>query len=169
MDKRSRHHGRAFTLVELLVTAVIMTMLTLMTAQVWRYFSVEMTNLAARARVAQELRFAMESICEDLGATVGAVIVEPDRVRLCKDAGAQPDGVANWAPPDIMVEYYLVGTQLIRYDTSSGSQIVMADSVNRFHVDSHSGGTEVLMGIKIRRGDHEERVEHRVHLIWSRP
>lgn len=164
MGKRSRHHGRAFTLVELLVTSVIMTALTVMTAQVWRYFSTEMTDLAGRARVAQELRFAMESICEDMGATVGAIVVEPDRVRLCKDAGAQPDGAPNWAPPDIMVEYYLAGTQLVRDNTSSGSQIVMADSVSQFAVLDVSG-TVVQMDVEITRGD----VARRVTLMWSRP
>ena len=164
MDKRSRHHGRAFTLVELLVVSVLMTALTLMTAQVWRYFSTEMKDLAGRARVAQELRFAMESICEDMGATVGAIVVEGSRIRLCKDAGAQPDGVANWAPPDIMVEYYLAGTQLVRDNTSSGSQIVMADSVSQFAVLDVSPAV-VQMDIEITRGD----VSRQVTLMWSRP
>lgn len=164
MDKRSRHHGGAFTLVELLVTSVLMTVLTLMTAQVWRYFSTEMKDLAGRARVSQELRFAMESICEDMGATVGAIVVEPNRVRLCKDGGLYLDGVANWAPPDIMVEYYLVGTKLIRDNTSSGSQIVMADSVSQFAVQDVSG-TVVQMDIEITRGD----VSRQVTLMWSRP
>ncbi len=164
MDKRSRHDGRAFTLVELMVASLLMTVLTVMTAQVWRFFSTEMKDLAGRARVAQELRFAMESICEDMGATVGAIVVEPDRVRLCKDAGTPPDGVANWAPPDIMVEYYLVGTQLVRDDTSSGSQIVMADSVSQFAVQDVSG-TVVQMDIEMTRGD----VSRQVTLMWSRP
>jgi len=164
MGNRSGHHGRAFTLVELLVVSVLMTALTLMTAQVWRYFSTEMKDLAGRARVAQELRFAMESICEDMGATVGAIVVEPNRVRLCKDAGQEPDGVPNWAPPDIMVEYYLAGTQLVRDNTSSGSQIVMADSVSGFAVQDVSG-TVVQMDIEITRGD----VSRQVTLMWSRP
>lgn len=165
MGKRFRHHGRAFTLVELLVVSVLMTVLTLMTAQVWRYFSTEMKDLAGRARVAQELRFAMESICEDMGATVGAIVVEEGRIRLCKDAGDEPDGVANWAFPDIMVEYYLDGTQLVRDDTSSGSQIVMADSVSAFAVQDISGGTVVQMDVEMTRGD----VSRQITLMWSRP
>ena len=164
MGNRTGHNGRAFTLVELLVTSVLMTVLTLMTAQVWRYFSTEMTDLAGRARVAQELRFVMESICDDMGATVGAIVVEPDRVRLCKDAGLEPNGAADWGPPDIMVEYYLVGTQLVRDNTSSGSQIVMADSVSQFAVQDDAG-TVVQMYVEITRGD----VSRQVTLMWSRP
>ncbi len=164
MRKRPLHGGGGFTLTELLVVSVLMAWLTLMTAQMWRYFSSEMADLAGRARVAQELRFAVESICQGMGATVGAVVVEDDRITFCKDAGAQPDGVPNWTPPDIMVEYYLSNGQLVSYETTSGSQIVIADSVSQFAVRNVTESV-LEMVIGVQRGD----VQRQVTLLWSKP
>ena len=155
-------HG--FTLVELLVVSVLMASVTLITAQMSQYFSEDMTSLAARARAVRELRFAVHGICDDLGATVGAIVVAEDRIRLCKDDGDDPNGQADWVPPDVMVEYYLSDGQLVRYEPASGSQIVIADSVSQFAVRNITDTVFEII-VAVARSD----IERRVTLMWSKP
>ena len=155
--------GAGFTLLELLIAAMLSIGLMLIAGQFWGYFSRQLSDINARARAAQELRFAVSSITQDMGPAVGAVPVGSDGVLLCKDGG-DANGLPEWAEPDGLVSYSLVGGQLVRQDQSSGVSIVVADNVSVFAVEDVSP-TVLRMTIAIQRAD----ITRQVSLLWSRP
>lgn len=153
-----------FTLAELLIVSVLMMGLAMVTAKVWRFLSADMADLAARVRLNQELRFAVEGLREDMGAAVGATPVGAGGVLLCKDGGATPNGVADWVEPDIVVEYYLFDGKLFRLDQSSGTEIVIADDVSGFTIEDVTASL-MRMVVEVQRSG----VTRQATLMWSRP
>jgi len=160
----SRRGRAAFTLVELLVVSILTMALTLVIAQVWRFLSVDMTDLMARSRVGQELRVATETLAEDFGPAVGVTCVTDQRVLICKDGGASPNGIADWADPDVTIEYYLGDAKLQRVDQSTGAELVIAEDVVTFSV------TELAESIlRIVVGIERAGLARQVTLMWSMP
>ena len=164
MRGRSTHTRTGFTLMELLITAGLSAGLAMATAHFWRYFSYQLKDLNARARVAQELRLAVDGITRDMGPAVGATPVGTDQVMICQDGGDIPDGLAGWGEPDRLVIYSLVGGQLLREDQSSGVEIVIADGVSTFIVEDV---TPSVMRISVTVS--RDGISRGVKLIWSRP
>jgi len=161
----ARSRGQSgFTLLELLIAATLSVVLTLITAHFWSYFSRQLTDLNARARVAQELRLAVNSIRRDMGPAVGATAVDTDQMLLCLDGGDVPNGTAEWGDPDTLVTYALVGGQLVRQDASAGTVVVVADHVADFTAQDV---TESLrqMTVTVTRDD----ISRQVTLLWSKP
>ena len=164
MCGRGTHTGAAFTLLELLIASVLSIGLTLIAAQFWGYFSVSLTELNDRARLAQEMRFAVEGLTQDFGTTVGASVMAADEVLLCRDGGNVPNGSPDWAPPDTLVRYSLISGQLVRQDLSSGVSLAVADNVSVFAVQDVTASV-LRMDITVLRGD----ISRQVSLLWSRP
>ena len=156
------HRAKGFTLGELLVVSLLMMALTLVIAQTWRYLAVDITDLRARARLSQELRIAVESISEDMGAVVGATPMGSDGVLLCRDSGQTPNGLPDWGPPDIVVQYYLSDGKLIRADQAAGTEIVIAGDVAGFTVEDLTGSLlRMILEVQYKG------VARQVTLMWS--
>ena len=153
-----------FTLLELLIASGLSIGLTLIAAQFCGYFLANVTDLNARARAAQELRFAVSSITRDMGPAVGATVMAGNQVLLCKDGGDVPDGVADWAPPDTLILYSWVDGQLLRQDQSTGVEIVVADDVSAFAVEDVAPSV-LQISITVQRRD----LSRQASLLWSRP
>jgi hypothetical protein len=153
-----------FTLGELLVVSIVMTGLTLMIAQTWRYLAVDIVELRARARLSQELHIAFESLAEDMGAVVGAAPMGSDGVLLCRDSGKTPNGLADWGEPDIVVQYYLLDGKLIRADQSTGTEIVIAGDVSSFAVENLAGSL-LRMVLEVQHSG----ISRQVTFMWSSP
>ncbi len=158
------HKHAGFTLLELLIAAILSIGLTMIAANFWRYSSRQMSGLNSRVCVAQELRLAVDSIAGDMGATVGAAPVGENRVLLCRDGGQEPNGVPEWGPPDSMVTYSMVDGQLFRHEQSSGLEIVVADNISAFTVEQITGSLLRMM-IEVEDGE----ITRQVILIWSKP
>ena len=151
MLARRTNRCAGFTLLELLVAAMLSIGLAMITAQFWVYFSRQLGDLKARARAAQELRFAVDTMSRDMGAAVGATPIGSDGVLICKDDG-DANGVAEWGDPDKLIRYTLVGGQLVREDQASGVEIVVVDNVSVFAVEDVSASV-LQMTIAVERGD----------------
>ena len=164
MADRPPHKAKGFTFVELLLVSILMTGVTVLIAQTWRYLAVDILDLRARARLSQELRIAAESISQDMGAVVAATPVGGDSVLLCQDSGPTPNGLADWADPDIVVQYYLSGGKLIRANQSAGTEIVIAGDVSSFTVENLAGSLVRMILEVQRRG-----VTRQVTFLWSSP
>lgn len=154
----------AFTLMELLVVSMLMAGLTIIAATSWRYLTVQMTDCTARARAAQELRFAVENIAQDMGAAVGATPVGGNGVLLCLDGGSNPNGQADWASPDVLVQYSVSDGQLVRYDQSAGTEVTVAGDVSSLVVENVTA-TLLRIVVQVRRSD----VTRQATLFWSKP
>jgi len=132
----SRSRGaKGFTLLELLVVSILTTIVVLITAQFWMWFSPSLNDLIARWHLLREGRIATQILAADFGSTVGATPVGEDRIILCKDSGNNPNGIADWAAPDVLVDYYLSGGTLVRSD-SAGAEFAVADGISAFTVES---------------------------------
>ncbi len=151
----SRRPSRAFTLLELLVVATLMILVSMMTAQMWRHFSAQAANLDQRAGAAQELRFALEGIRQDMGPVVWATPVSGDRLLICMET---PDGTER------TVEYSVTNGHLLRYDQTSGTSTLVADHVSAFTAENLTD-TVLQLVVTITRGN----TSRQATILWSRP
>jgi len=152
-----------FTLLELLVAAMLTILLTMIVAQAWRHLSVGLADSAARTRCGQELRLALNSLSRDLGIAVAATPLEAGRILLCLDGGDEPNGLADWAEPDESVEYVLRGGHLLRRQTQTGQEFVVAADVGDFAIRNIGGTVELTL--RVQRG----AVQRQASLTWSPP
>ena len=130
-------------------------------AQMWRSFSIDLTELGARARLVQELRLTTESLGEDMGPAVGAVRMADDHLLICRDGG--PDYNGLWDDQDVLVEYYLRDGKLIRHDQASNGEIVIAESIASFGVEDVTPAL-LQIAIEARRSG----LSRQVTLRWNR-
>lgn len=153
-SRRTARCAGGFTLLELLVVSVLMLILSLISAQMWRYFSAQSSNLTQRSGAAQELRFALNSISQDMGGVRWAL---PSGLNTLMLSTRGPTGA------DITVIYSVSDSKLTRLDQSTGISIPIADRVTGFAVENISD-TVLRISITIGSGD----LARHSTLLWSR-
>lgn len=129
---------RGFTIFELLLVAILMVIVMMIVAQFWKIVSPGIMDMAARWHVLRESRIARQSFASDFGSAVGVVPVGSDRLVVCRDAGEFPNGVADWAAPDELVDYSFSNNTLLRSSSSTGAEFTVADGVSGFTVEQTS-------------------------------
>ncbi len=134
----SRKNNGGFTILELMVVSILMTIVVLITAQFWRWFSPNVSFMIARGHILREARVAMENLAADFGSAVGASSVSGSGLLICKDSGDYPNGIADWTAPDVMVDYSIVNNTLQRNDLSTGSVFTIADCISNITVEQVS-------------------------------
>jgi prepilin-type N-terminal cleavage/methylation domain-containing protein len=156
-----RGFRKGFTLLELLVVSILVVMLMLITTQFWTWFSPSIAEMVAREHLLREARIAMQSLAADFGSVVGVTLIGTDRIILCKDSGDLPNGLADWAAPDILVDYAFVDNTLRRSD-SAGADFTVADCVSNFTADP---GPPLTITLEFQgKGDSRSLV-----FMWSEP
>jgi hypothetical protein len=141
-----------------------MVIVVMITAQFWKWFSPSVVNMVARGHILREARMAMQNLAADFGAAVGAAPAGSDRLVLCKDGGDFPNGVADWAAPDALVDYFVTDGSLYRSDLSAGVEFVVADSVSDFTVEQISPTLVRITLQLVCRG-----FERQLVFMWSQP
>lgn len=153
-----------FSLVEVTIAALLSSMLLLMVAGMWQSIGRSTRANLASVALATEARLAAEAFRRDfsgqfaggqpgdkrLGRLVGRMIVDGNHLRLCYD-GAPPNGEADWAEPDQVVEYFVDQQQLLRTDSQSAGALVVADGVIQFTVTDW--GTGVRIELTLQHGN----------------
>jgi type II secretory pathway pseudopilin PulG len=152
---------KGFTIMELLVVSILMVIVMLITSQFWMWFSPSVTEMIAREHILREAKMAAQNLAADFGSAVGAAPFGSDGLVLCKDGGDFPSGDANWAPPDVLVYYSLVGNTLQRSD-STGAEFTVADSVSNFTVGE---GPPLRITLELQCQD----VARQLVFMWSAP
>ena len=153
---RRRNRTSGITLLETMLVSVLMALLVLLVSQGWAGFGRPTADLVARCRVAQEAHLAVTALAGDLGgfladsgARVGTKLqgrfvgrLQPSNSQLwlCFDGGSNPDGVANWGPPDTVIVYEVQGQQLVRWDQSAGTTFPVASNVDKLDLLDLGGG-----------------------------
>ena len=159
----SRRPEGGFTLLEMLVASMLTILLALIVGRSWVHLSGGLGDCSARASAAQELRLALSSLSRDLGSTLTFTLFDDDRVLLCVDGGDQPDGLAQWGEPDVVVEYVLRDGQLVRRLVQDGREFIVADGVESLTLRSLANGKTLELTIRTRCG----QIRREAELTWS--
>jgi hypothetical protein len=159
-----RFSSGGFTLLELLVVSMLMVSVVVMTARFWRTLSLSMSDLTARAKMAEEMRFLVENISRDFGPAVGAAVFDGDQLLICQDGGDNPNGLADWGEPDVIVEYFISNGQLRRFDRSAATESTVGDSISTFVAEKMPNSSIQLM-VELQQDD----VVRHATFTWSAP
>jgi prepilin-type N-terminal cleavage/methylation domain-containing protein len=141
---------RGFTLIEIAVSSVLLAMLVVVMGRLWYGMLRPTAYIAARARIDEEAALAAASLSRDLGGYysdlngrtgiqplykfVGRQEVNNTQLWLCFDGGDPPNGVADWASPDVVIDYELDGASLVRRNQFTDTTFVVAKYVQSFEV-----------------------------------
>jgi prepilin-type N-terminal cleavage/methylation domain-containing protein len=143
---RSRFHRRGFTLTEMVVAAVLTTLVMMLLAVTWMSFGRPALEVEARARIEQEGILAAQALSCDLGGFLGDgpgrtgtlsqyPFVDWDLsnsdILLVNFRGASSGNV-------VVISYQLQGDQLIRSNSATGVTTTIARYVTRFAVGPYS-------------------------------
>jgi len=146
---------RGFTMLELAVVTLLMTVLALVMAYVWRGFAHPLVETVARCHVAREAGMACAYLARDAGAhesatgkvgqgcRVGQMIVAGSQLWLCYDGGTEPNGIPDWGTPDQVIIYELETKQLVRRNNTTGDATVVAASVDQLDLADVIGGIQI--------------------------
>jgi hypothetical protein len=143
----------------MVVVSFLTVVLASILSSVWRGLCLPTMEAAARCRLSLEASLATAALARDLGGAipepsgelgsttdgrlVGRDTPASDHLRLCFHGGTSTDLTPQWAAPDIVVSYQLVGDQLIRTNGSTGVAIVVARELSSFQVAPLADGSGV--------------------------
>ena len=156
MRRMFGQRAKGFTLMELTVVSGLAIGLAMMTAQMWRYFTVQAADLSQRCDAAQELKLAMQSVANDMGSVVTATPTASNGLRItCLALGGQSN---------VTVEYWLSGQLLKRKDVATGVSVTIATKVSGF---TATDVTSSLLRVTIYTT--AGTITRQATLYWSRP
>ena len=70
---------------------------------------------------------------------------------LCFDGGDQPDGIADWGPPDTVVVYQQDSDRLVRWDRTANASCSVARGLDKLQVlRSGDKDLEIRLTLKCR-------------------
>ena len=154
--------GTGFTILELQVVAILMVIVMLIITQFWKWFLPSVTEMIAREHILCEARIAMQNLAADFGSAVGVTPIGNNRLVLCKDGGDFPNGLADWAPPDVLVDYSIVNNTLQRSNLSTGAEFTVADGILGFTIEE---GPPLRITLELQRQD----ATRQLVFMWSAP
>jgi type II secretory pathway component PulJ len=160
---QNMHKRRSFSLIEVMIAAVLSTLLLLMVSNMWLSLGRSAANNAADVALTAEARLAEETFRRDFGGClpgvstgakyvgrlVGRMSPAGDQLLLCFD-GSPVNGAADWVWPDTVIEYSVRDGQLLRSDSQSGCESVVADGVIAFIVQERSDGVRLDLTLQKR-------------------
>ena len=166
--KRIVHRCRrsGFTLLEATIVSALMAFPAVMISATWSGFVRPTADITQRCRVAQEANLAVASLTRDLCGSlaedrtgsktkfkvVGRMQPANSQLRLCFDGGSSPNGLADWASPDIIITYEVQSNKLIRWNETSGTTFTVARDVDKFEAqDLGSGKVQIKLTFKYRK------------------
>jgi prepilin-type N-terminal cleavage/methylation domain-containing protein len=159
-SRRNRRRRNGFTLIEMTVVCFMSALLASLMAGAWAAFGGPAVDVDARSRIAQEASLAAESLVRDLsgfqpgsgsvagvkglGKFVGRMEPENTALWLDFDGGSPPNGTADWASPDAVIVYEVVGDRLVRTDSSAGTSVSVARYLTSFQATDLGNGSVSL-------------------------
>lgn len=150
------HRSRAggFTLLELMVVGLLGVMLITMMATMWSWLGVSVVQQQTGDQFSRELKMAADAIAQDFGSAVGARTLDTYTLQICHD-GVEYNETADWASPDTVIEYGIANGRLIRTDTATNEELVIARHFDDFRIEDDNGVPVVTMRL-LRRGIERE-------------
>jgi prepilin-type N-terminal cleavage/methylation domain-containing protein len=146
---------RGFSLLEMMVVGIVGVVLLGFIGNAWRWYTRGAHAVQVSTRLTKELKLAIEAMAADFGPSIAARTTDGGNVQFNIDGGA-PDGVAQWASPDTIVEYAITSNRLIRHDLSTGQQIPMAEHITGIDAQVVSG--VLVVTVTAGYGDEERSI-----------
>ena len=88
------------------------------------------------------------------GKTSGLFVgwAHPGGVELliCFDSNTAPNGLADWVPPDVVVEYLLFNNSLVCINQATGDEYVAAQNVSGLDVQDLGGELQITLTFAYR-------------------
>jgi hypothetical protein len=156
----------AFTLVEVTIVSGFLGIFALLLSQTWTGLGRPLVDISARCRVAQEADAAVTSLERDLCGSladnqgrlgsktayqfVGRLQPGNRQLWLCFDSGTNPNGIADWAPPDTVIIYQLVGNNLQRVEQGTGAAYTVARYVQQMQVIDLGSAVQIVLTFTFR-------------------
>ena len=152
MKHASRRRRAGFSLLELLVVGMLGVLVITFIGNAWRWFARSTSELHVSAQLARELKLAADAIAADFGPALAARTIDGTTLQINLDGNA--DDIADWAAPDTVIEYALVGGKLLRRDLAAATEVPVAHIAA---LEAQSAGTNlnVLLTAAFRDTDHE--------------
>lgn len=164
LKESARSVRGGFTYMEVLVVAILMSGVVTMLSQFWKNYSLATIDLASRCVISRELQFVTEYLSRDFGNAVGATAVDDAGLLICQDALDSPNGQADWASPDTLIEYYVEDRKLYRSNYSDDTDIAVAQNILSFQV-LNTDGTGLEMAVTVQSYDRTEEMT----FFWTQP
>lgn len=137
------------------MVGALTAMLAVVVSAAWTGVGRPAADVIVRGQLYQEMDLAAAALTRDLsgglanpegrlggktqGCWVGWMQPAVGQLWLCFDGGDNPNGVADWGPPDTVVLYQLSGDTLVRWDWTAGTTFTVARNVTAFQVSAFGG------------------------------
>ena len=151
--RRSRCRG-GFTLLELLVVAMLGVIVMTFISNAWRWYARGVNDVQVTAQLMRELRLAAETIAQDHGPAVAARTVDGTSVQFDFDSTGG-DGTAQWGAPDTVIEYAVQGSQLVRKTLGTVEMLPLADHITDLQAEIVGGKLQVHLTAGYRDKEQE--------------
>src|SRR6185436_12344031 len=123
-----RRRRAGFTMLELLVVAMLAAIMITFISNVWRWYARSTNQIQVTAHLERELRLAADAIAADFGPSLAARTVDGTNVQF--DFDTDSNAAAQWDTPDTVIEYVVQGGKLVRRDLTSGNDVPMASNIS---------------------------------------
>jgi type II secretory pathway component PulJ len=172
MRRKARPAGRfhrrsGFTLVETMLVSALMIFLAGLISATWAGLGRPTTDLVVRSRLAHEASLAVASLTRDLGGSlannegrlggktqarfVGRMQPSSSQLWLCFDGGADPNGMADWGPPDTVIVYEVQANSIVRWDQTANTTFTVARHVDRLDLLDLGDRVQIQLTFKYRK------------------
>jgi prepilin-type N-terminal cleavage/methylation domain-containing protein len=148
-----RRRRSGFTMLELLVVAMLGAILITFVSNVWRWYGHAANHIQVTAHLERELRLAADAIAADFGPSLAARTVDGSNVQF--DFDTDSNAAAQWDTPDTVIEYVVQNGNLVRRDLSSGNEVPMAANISEVTAEVVDGHLNVKL-IAAYRNEQED-------------
>jgi type II secretory pathway component PulJ len=164
--KAHRAARRGFSVVEVSVVSGLLVSLAMLLASSWIGLARPLLEATFQCRLAQEADLALAALARDLGGSlsdtagrtgskalsqfVGWTTPAGSQLWLCFDGGPNPNGIADWAPPDTVITYEVVSNSLVRSNQTAGGSFVVASNVSGLELQNLGGSVQITLTFQYR-------------------
>jgi prepilin-type N-terminal cleavage/methylation domain-containing protein len=159
MRSRIRHSRCGFTLLELLVVAMLGAIVVTATANVWRWYARSIQSMHVSAQLDKELKMAAQAIAADYGPALSVRTTDGSDLQF--DYDTDNNAAAQWTAPDTVIEYALSSGKLVRRDIGAGTEVPMARNITALSAEVVGGQLNVHLTASYRTTEQELTVQLR--------
>ncbi|HVC98346.1 MAG TPA: hypothetical protein VND64_32045 [Pirellulales bacterium] len=157
---------RGFSVAEVSVVSGLLVSLAVLLSNAWIGMARPLLETTFQCRVAQEADLALAALARDLGGSlsdvggrtgsqascqfVGWTTPGGTQLWLCFDSATNPNGIADWGPPDTVISYEVVSNTLVRLNQTTGTSFVVASNINSMELQNSGGAVQITLAFQYR-------------------